>query len=183
MLCQFSISKPPRTEGSKPSTSYERLKFSLYYRCMAQKYKTVRIAGQHSRSFYGKSNPWNHWWAVRSQAGPLQPTTSILSVLCGVGRPQLPTSPPAEKEEYPLIFFSEVKADSVTHCKATAISDNLRTRTSWEQKQPSHRLGWSTCPNKQELGLSYTDRDSNSVFLKQSESLTHFKGLRQSFAG
>lgn len=61
-----------------------------------------------------------------------------------------------------------------------------RTRTNWGQKITTisqGRLGRSTCPDKRvEICLSCMDRDLNSVFLKQSESLAHLKGLRQSFA-
>lgn len=151
---------------------------------MAQKYKTIRTAGQHSSSFYGKSNPWNHWWAVRNQAGPLQPTTSISVSAMWSRKTTSPHLPTCWKRGIASDFLLWGEG-SVTHCKATAISDNVRTRTNREQKITisQSRSEWSTCAHKQELRLSYMDRDSNSVFLKQSESLTHFKGLRQSFAG
>lgn len=64
----------------------------------------------------------------RVKQGHFNRSQASLSVPSGVGRPIPLTFPPAEKEEYPLIFyFSEMIADSVTHCKATAISDNFST--------------------------------------------------------
>lgn len=127
MSCQFFISKPSRTE-KEANLPPHRKGYSFSYTISAW-YRSTKSGGQQDRipdPYRGRATPGITDEQQRVKQGHFNPSQASLSVPCGVGRTHLPTFPPAEKGEYPLIFFfSEMKADSATHCKTTAISDNL----------------------------------------------------------